>query len=351
MLALANIGAGPPHLLSGHTRPLTLSPAQAQSLVSQKVGPSVAARASALADAPTGAVLWGQAADEPLPMASVTKLMTVLVALQTLSLDQVLTVPPEALVGEASMGLSAGERISVEALLYGALLPSGNDAAMTLALAAAGDEASFVQRMNEQAAAWGLTHTHFVNPTGFDAPGHVSSAGDLIALGRQALANPVIAGISAQPEATVSGYHLINTNELLTSYPGAYGLKTGTSDEAGQVLMGAAHRRGGNAIAVVLNSPDRYADMPRLLDFYFDHWRDVRFRLDRNTLNRITGPDGAHYILQATGEPMALPVWETAQTRGYRRINFDAANQPSGVYQLWLGDQLLAETPLTFHRE
>ena len=348
LLAMTTIAAGPPVMRSGQRQPLRLSPGQVQSMLEMQVGPSVDAPSALLADYPSNTVLWSKAADEPMPMASTTKLMTALVALDDLSPDEIITVPGEALVGGASMGLEAGELVGVETLLYGALLPSGNDAAMTLAIRAEGSEADFVERMNAEATAWGLTQTNFVNPHGFDAPGHVSSARDLMNLARRVLDMPLLAQIVRTAQATVGGYQLVNTNELLTSYPGAYGVKTGTTDEAGEVLIAGAARTGGNALTVVMNSPDRYAETQRLLDFYFDHWQWSDPRLDHDALNRVTGPDGVHYLLRSPSRPLFLPRWQALQLRTYRQISFDAENKPSGAYEVWLGEEKLAETPITF---
>lgn len=351
-LALASLGAGPPILRSGHTtHPLRLSLGQMQALRAMTSGPTVAATAAILVDRRENSVLYRKNADMPLPMASTAKLMTVLVALETLSPDDVVTVPAEALVGGATMGLQAGERVSVRALLYGALLPSGNDAAMTLALAAAGSEAAFVERMNRRAAEWGLTHTRFANPTGFDAPGQVSTAADLAELARRALAHPLIAAIVALPQTEVEGYHLQNTNQLLGAFAGAYGVKTGTTDEAGQVLIAAARRRQGDALSVVLRSPDRYADTRQLLDFYFAHWLWADFGLNHNALNRVIAPDGSTYILRTPSRPLFLPRWQVGQVWTYRRIDFAETGQPVGHFQVWLADRLLLETPITFLRQ
>jgi D-alanyl-D-alanine carboxypeptidase len=350
-LALASLAAGPPILRSGHTtHPLRLSPGQMRSLRAMTTGPTVAAPAAILVDRRENAVLYRKNADMPLPMASTAKLMTVLVALETLAPDDVVTVPAEALVGGATMGLQAGARVSVRALLYGALLPSGNDAAMTLAMAAAGNEAAFVERMNRRAAEWGLAHTHFVNPTGFDAPGQVSTAADLAELARRALSHPLIAAIVALPQAEIEGYTLQNTNQLLGVFAGVYGVKTGTTDEAGQVLIAAARRGQGDALSVVLRSPDRYADTQQLLEFYFAHWLWADVGLTHNALNQVIAPDGAVYDLRTPARPLLLPRWQFGQVWTYRQIGFDETGRPFGHIQVGLGDRLLLETPIAFRR-
>jgi D-alanyl-D-alanine carboxypeptidase (penicillin-binding protein 5/6) len=352
VLALASLAAGPPLWRSGDPgHPLRLSFGQMQALRAMRTGPDVAATAAILVDRRANAVLYHKNAEMPLPMASTAKLMTVLVALETLAPDDVVTVPAAALVGGATMGLQAGVRVRVRTLLYGALLPSGNDAAMTLALAAAGSESAFVERMNRRAVEWGLTHTHFVNPTGFDAPGQVSTAADLAELARRALAHPLVATLVALPQAEQDGYLFQNTNQLLNTYPGAYGVKTGTTEAAGQVLIAAARRGQGDALSVVLGSPDRYADTRHLLDFYFAHWCWTDVGLSHNALNRVVAPDGSSYLLRTPPRPLFLPSWQVGQVWTYRHIGFDENGRPFGQVRVWLGDRLLLETPITFIRQ
>jgi len=350
LMALSCVGAGPPQLRSGHTHPLRLTQGQIDSIMIVKAGPEINASAAAIVDRASDAMLWSKNAELALPMASTTKLMTALVALESLSPDDVITVPAAAIIGNASMGLTAGDQVSVRALLYGALLPSGNDAAMTLAIAAAGSEAAFVERMNQRAAEWGLQKTHFVNPHGLDAPDHVSSARDLSALTRRALDNTIISEVVSTPQITIEGYPLTNTNLLLNAYDGAYGVKTGTTDEAGQVLIAAVDNGHGDALTVVLNSPDRFAETPRMLDFYFDNWQWLDLKLRQNALNKITAPDGSMYTLYSASRPLFLQHWQVDQLRTSRAISFDANNEPAGLYQIWLGEEKLTDVPIQFKR-
>ena len=349
LLAWLSIAAGPPVWKSNHIRPISLTQGQIHEMTAIAQGPPIRSRAGVMLDADSNAQLWQWHADTSLPMASVTKLMTVLVALETLSPDDVVTVPQEAIIGNASMGLQAGQKVHVRALLYGALLPSGNDAAMTLAIASAGSEQAFVAKMNQRAQEWGLSHTHFVNPHGLDAPDHYASARDLAQLAIRALKNPLIAEIVGVPAITIEGFKLINTNQLLTTYPGAYGVKTGTTDNAGQVLIGAARRSGqGNVLTVVMNSSDRYAETTGLMDFYFTHWAWIDAGLKQDVLNRATGPDGARYLLGTPPVPLFLQRWQIAELRPLRVISFDAAGQPTGLYQVWFGEKKLVEIPIIF---
>ncbi len=351
LLTLCSVAAGPPGLSSGHARPLRMSPAQVESVVAVRKGPEIGASAASLVDRQSNKVLWSKRANVVLPMASTTKLMTVLVALATLSPAQIVTVPEAALIGNASMGLKAGDQVSVESLVYGALLPSGNDAAMTLALTAAGSKGAFVQRMNQRAIDWGMAETHFENPHGLDEPGHVSSARDLISLAQHALDEPLVSTVVGTSSTTVEGYFLTNTNKLLLNYDGAYGVKTGTTDTAGQVLIAAASRPNGDALSVVLNSPDRFAETPLLLDHYFDYYEWADLRLESNALNRMTGPDGSVYVLRTPERPLFLPKWQVSQLRTLRIISFDSAAQPAGLYQVWLGEEKLVESPILFEKQ
>ena len=348
LLGLLSVGAGPVVFRSGHEHPIRLSAGQAQALLEEKTGPSIAASSAILVDHQGGAVLWSKNAEEARAPASTTKMMTVLTAMESLKPEQVVPVPAAALVGGSSMGLSAGDHVGVEALLHGALLPSGNDAAMTLALAAAGSEQSFVQRMNENAAKWGLKETHFVNPHGLDASGQVSSARDLAEMGRRILAKPVLADIVRKAKARIDGYQLTSTNELLTSYDGAYGVKTGTTDMAGQVLVAAAARDDGDALTVVMNSPDRFAEARRLLEFYFQHWQWVDLSLGTDVLSLVHAPDGAAYVAQTPSQPLFLSRWQVQNLRFFRNLSFDEQNQPSGILETWFGSEKLAETAMSF---
>ena len=355
LLTWLSVAAGPPVWKSNHPHPLLLTQGQMQELREIAQGPPTQSRAGVLLDRESNSQLWQWRDDESLPMASVTKLMTTLVALETLSPDDAVVIPPEAVdiaPGYARMGLRAGQKTSTLALLYGALLPSGNDAAMALAIAAGGSEQAFVAKMNARAKEWGLSHTHFANPHGIDAPEHYASARDLGQLALRALQNPLIADIVATPVKDIEGFHLVNTNQLLTTYPGAYGVKTGTTDNAGQVLIAAARRSGqGDALTVVMNSPDRYAETASLMDFYFDHWVWIDVGLKRDVLNRAMGPDGATYLLSTPPAPLFLQRWQVHELRPMRVVSFDAAGRPSGLYQVWYGPEKLVELPLQFQRQ
>lgn len=237
--------------------------------------PSITADAAILMEAHTGQILYAKNPHEPRPPASTTKIITALLALEGGRLDQVVTVSSRAAaVGECSMHLFPGQRLTLEQLLYGALLRSGNDACVAIAEHIAGSEHNFVLLMNQKARELGALDTHFCNPNGLPAQGHLSSAYDLALLTRYALKNPTFKAIVSTRYRSFCGsecgeYHLHNTNRLLWSYQGADGVKTGTTNEAGMCLVASASREGRQLISVVLHSNARYTDTMALLDYVF----------------------------------------------------------------------------------
>jgi D-alanyl-D-alanine carboxypeptidase (penicillin-binding protein 5/6) len=223
--------------------------------------PQPDARAFYVMNAATGEVLASHNAHEPVAIASITKLMTVLIALKHLKPSETVTVTGNAAqVGESRIPLFKGERISVRDLLAGALIQSANNAADALAAAASnGDVARFVGWMNARARALGLRDTHFVRPDGLDAPGHVSSARDVAVLAQVAMHSPIIRDLVREREDTIeSGNFVVHTwNDLLGVFPGLIGVKTGHTNDAGWCEVAAARRSGYTIYAVILGSPTR----------------------------------------------------------------------------------------------
>jgi D-alanyl-D-alanine carboxypeptidase (penicillin-binding protein 5/6) len=222
--------------------------------------PSVDASAYLVANASTGEVLLAHRAAAPVPIASITKLMTVLVTLEHAKMGDVVTVTGGAAsTGEESINLRAGERITVHDLVAGALIQSANDAADALAdYVGHGDRSAFVALMNAKAQALGLRDTHFVRPDGLDAPGHVSSARDVFKLAQVAMHDRDVRRIVAERTAIISGNRVLHTwNDLLGRFPGLIGVKTGHTARAGWCEVAAARGRGLTVYAVVLGAPDR----------------------------------------------------------------------------------------------
>lgn len=238
--------------------------------------PDLSARAAVLIEASTGQVLMDTAAHERLPMASTTKIMTALVALEHSDLEKPVKISEGAVgVEGSSVYLKAGEILTMEQLLSALLLESANDAAAAIAIEVAGDIESFADMMNETAARIGLTDTHFTNPHGLDNAEHYSSAYDLARLARYALQNPDFARIVSTYKTNIplngdEGIRvLINHNKMLKYYDGAIGVKTGYTKRCGRCLVSAATRDGVTMIAVTLSAPDDWRDHTAMLDYGF----------------------------------------------------------------------------------
>lgn len=242
---------------------------------SKNVAPEITASSALLYDTNSEKVLFQKNPKAKLPMASLTKIMTAVVALENKKQDDKYLVHGSDLVGEDSMGLEAGEVLSREELLYGLMLHSGNDAAETLASNFKGGRSAFIKAMNDKAKSLGLKNTNFTNPTGLEGDGtQYTTAYDLVVITRYALVNfPTFRKISATFDYTISQtlthkeYDLENETNLLTSYPGVKGVKTGFTPEAGLCLVTYLDYSGYQIIGVVLASGDRRGEMIELLDY------------------------------------------------------------------------------------
>jgi serine-type D-Ala-D-Ala carboxypeptidase (penicillin-binding protein 5/6) len=253
--------------------------ALALSAPSAAAPPQVTGRSFVVENGATGEVLLARNARERVPIASITKLMTVLLTLEHARPGETVLVSPfAASVGESSANLRPGERLTVRELLEAALIQSANDAADALAFyVGRGSDERFVSMMNTRARKLGLRDTHFVRPDGLDAPGHVSSARDVTFLARLVMNRPLVRQIVRQRSATISGGRALHTwNDLLSTYPGIVGVKTGHTSAAGWSQVAAARRRGVSVYATLLGSPDRVTrngDLAELLDWGFSRYR------------------------------------------------------------------------------
>lgn len=243
--------------------------------------PRLESRSWGLIDARSGDVLTSHALSKALPIASTTKLMTAYVAIKDLPLDKIVRAQPyEPEYGESLMGLRTGQRISVRDLLYGLILRSGNDAAHTLAIDAAGSEKRFVAQMNRYAAALGLSRTHYANPVGLDEKGNYSSAGDLMTLTQHLLREPAFAKVANSRSAVLRSVHprrrIASINELLELAPWVTGVKTGHTFGALYVLVGSGRRHGVSLISVVVGAwtdEERFDGALELLEWGFSQYR------------------------------------------------------------------------------
>jgi D-alanyl-D-alanine carboxypeptidase (penicillin-binding protein 5/6) len=243
--------------------------------------PQVHARAYMVEDGATGQVLAEYREHARVPIASLTKLMTVLLTVEHTKPSDVVTVAPgAAAVGESSIDLRPRERLTVRELLEGALIQSANDAADALAYyVGKGSEARFVAMMNTRAQQLGLTDTHYARPDGLDAPGHVSSARDVTKLARLLMRRPIVRSIVRMQRATIAGGRVLHTwNDLLATFPGVFGVKTGHTSAAGWNEVASVDRGGAVVYATILGSPDRAtrnADLTALLRWALSRYRRI----------------------------------------------------------------------------
>ncbi|MDE5755066.1 MAG: D-alanyl-D-alanine carboxypeptidase [Oscillospiraceae bacterium] len=247
---------------------------------------TTSAKACILIEAATGRILFEQNAQEKLPMASTTKIMTTLLTIESGDLDTEFQVDNQAIhVEGSSMGLQENDIVTKRALCYGMLLPSGNDAANASAVAVAGSIPEFAKLMNERAKEIGMTRTCFVTPSGLEGTGHGSSAYDMALLTREALQNDLFREICSQAQATVNfgnppyARTLYNSNKLLRMYDGVIGVKTGFTDEAGRCLVSACERDNMILICVTLNDRDDWNDHMKLYDYGFSQIHPVELQV------------------------------------------------------------------------
>lgn len=237
--------------------------------------PSINAVSAIAYDISNDKLLYSSNLKERLPIASLTKIMTAIVALENMSPDESVTISTDAAnVGEDSMGLTQNETLTLKELLYGLFLHSGNDAAEAIADSSKFGRDNFVFLMNKKAEDLGLTDTHFTNPTGLEGDGNqYSTVYDLLVMTKYGLEKQEFADASSTVEITLpqsshhKEYYLFNETNLLTSYPGVKGVKTGFTYEAGMCLVTYLDYKGHKIIGVLLNSPSRRDEMKTLLDY------------------------------------------------------------------------------------
>lgn len=240
--------------------------------------PEISGQSAVVIDGSNGDILYDKESHMHAPPASVTKIATAIVAIENIELDRRVTIDFDSYEmvidsGSTVMGLKPGDNRSIEDLLYGLMLPSGNDAAVVIARTVAGDEAGFVEMMNEKVRDLGLRDSHFSNPHGLDARNHYSSAYDMAEFSRYGMRYPVFRSLSDTKKYEIKGnrpYDLWNLNRLLYSYDGADGVKIGYTENALETIVASATRDGQKLIVAVMKSNSRYSDARALLDYYFD---------------------------------------------------------------------------------
>ena len=249
---------------------------------------STSATSAILMDADSGRVLYAHNADAKMLIASTTKIMTALVAIREGCLSDVVTVSQKASYTEGSaMYLKAGEKLTLETLLYGLMLCSGNDAAVAIAEHISGSEEAFAALMNETAARLGMTASSFANPNGLDHEKHYSTARDMATLACAAMENEIFARIVSTKSITIGGRTMTNHNKLLSYQDGCIGLKTGYTKAAGRTLVSCAERNGQRLIAVTLQDGNDWADHQTMYEYGFSTYPVRRLAVLGQEVKRI----------------------------------------------------------------
>ena len=336
--------------------------------VARAAGPEVSAQSAVVLTADTGTVLFEKDGHTPRPVASTTKIMTALLALEAAQEqgDPLVDITQEMVAVEgSSMGLQAGDSISLTGLAAGMLLASGNDAANAAALYLDGSLESFAARMNQRAAALGMEDTHFVTPSGLDGEdaqglGHLSAAYDMALLARAALEDQAFRQLCSSPSLAVEFAEPVkrvtytNHNKLLAQYQGCVGVKTGFTKEAGRCLVSAAERDGALLIAVTLNAPNDWEDHTALLDYGFSQVEPYQLAGGdvRLTVPVVGSPEEAVSLRGSNGGEVTLPLGQGAQVERvvhapkflYAPVE---AGEQVGEICWYLEGQLLGSAPLT----
>ncbi len=265
---------------------------------------AVSAQCAIVLDASTGRVLYEKNADKQGLIASTTKIMTALVVCERCNVLDRMRIPKEAVgIEGSSMYLQEGEILTIQELLYGLMLHSGNDAATALAIYCGGTVEGFAQLMNDKAHALEMRDSHFMNPHGLDSPGHYSTARDMAKLTAYAMQNPIFAQTVSTKTVTVGNRSLRNHNKLLWQVEGADGVKTGYTKAAGRILVSSATRNGRRLIVVTMNDPDDWRDHAALLE---DGFKDYAVR----TLIEPGQCLGSVPVLGGTGQEVELLAGE-----------------------------------------
>ena len=336
--------------------------------VARAAGLEVSAQSAVVLTADTGTVLFEKDGHTPRPVASTTKIMTALLALEAAQEqgDPLVDITQEMVAVEgSSMGLQAGDSISLTGLAAGMLLASGNDAANAAALYLDGSLESFAARMNQRAAALGMEDTHFVTPSGLDGAdaqglGHPSTAYDMALLAQAALEDQAFRQLCSSPSLAVEFAEPVkrvtytNHNKLLTQYQGCVGVKTGFTKEAGRCLVSAAERDGALLIAVTLNAPNDWQDHAALLDYGFSQVEPYQLAGGdvRLTVPVVGSPVEVVSLRGSNGGEVTLPLGQGAQVERVVRVPKFLyapveAGEQVGEICWYLEGQLLGSAPLT----
>ncbi len=325
----------------------------------------IPARSAVLLDAGSGQLLFEKNAHEQMPPASITKVMTLLLVMEAIEdgaigwKDTVSCSDHAASMGGSQIWLEPGEQMTVEELVKAAAVKSANDASMALAEHVSGSEGAFVDRMNARARELGMKDTHFVNPTGLDAEGHMSTAYDVALMSRELLRHPEIIQYTTIWMDSLRGGRtsLVNTNKLVRFYEGCTGLKTGTTDGAGSCLSASAVRQGISLIAVSMGSDtsdQRFSACKTLLNYGFSSFESYIPTVPEEELHPIGVRHGVEEAVPLTVppfEPVLIPKGRSEEV--VRTVSLDeeaeapvAEGQRLGEVRFTLDDRVLAQGPV-----
>lgn len=316
---------------------------------------AISAEKAILMDGQTGHVLYEKKADTRSLIASTTKIMTALIVCEQCNILDRMRIPKEAVgIEGSSMYLREGEVLTLQELLYGLMLQSGNDAAVALAIYCGGTAEGFAQLMNDKAHLLGMNNTHFENPNGLDSPGHYSTARDLAILTAYAMENPIFRQTVSTKTVKVSGRVLTNHNKLLWRVEGADGVKTGFTKAAGRILVSSAMRQGRRLVAVTINAPNDWTDHEALLRDGFSNYSACEVLTKGQCLGYaevIGGEVETVPLLAAEDLSCTFAQWEESQIILQEKgIHYAPViyGQTAGMAYICVGDTVIGKVQLIY---
>lgn len=320
--------------------------------------PLISAGAAIVMDTKSGRVLYEKNAYTKMSMASTTKIMTAIVALENGSLDDVVIVSKKAAdIWGSVIGLREGQKMTLGDMMYGLLLCSGNDAAIAIAEHIGGTVENFLDMMNEKAVRIGARNTQFKSPHGLDMDGHYSTAYDLAVIASYALENPDFSKTVSTKSASVQGMWFSNTNEMLTIYPGADGVKTGYTGKAGRCLVTSATRDGWRIVSVVLQCPSRNIralSSKKILDYAFNNYKPYVLQKKGQCLVELPLKKGIEKSIEVrTVEEIVIPLKDSEKALLEKRIYLPGylnapvnAGVDVGTVQYYVNGEIIADSNL-----
>ena len=318
---------------------------------------AITARKAIVMDATTGRCLYEKDADSRSLIASTTKIMTALVVCEQCNVLDRVRIPKEAVgIEGSSIYLKEGEVLTLQELLYGMMLHSGNDAATALAIYCGGTVEGFAELMNDKARLLGMTNSHFVNPHGLDAPEHYSTARDLAILAAYAMKNPIFAKTVSTKTVTMGARSLRNHNKLLWRVEGADGVKTGFTKAAGRLLVSSAQRQGRRLVAVTIDDGNDWADHAELLGQGFEDYQLCQIVFKGQCLGSVEILSGTHdrvNVLAAEDFSYAIAKNEKPhvilQPPGYAYAPVQQGDEAGFAY-ICIGDTAIGKIPVVYEK-